>query len=73
MRSGVRLFLSIFLLLLLCGSTAFAQGAKVSPENPAESERDRPQERANWFMRGRMVDGKPGAEQPSSRLRPEAE
>ena len=44
-------------------STAFAQGAKVSSENPAESERDRPQERANWFMRGRMVDGKPGAEQ----------
>ncbi|MGB9107032.1 MAG: hypothetical protein WCC59_19910 [Terriglobales bacterium] len=35
----------------------------MSTENPAESERDRPQERANWFMRGRMVDGKPGAEQ----------
>ncbi|MBZ5511372.1 MAG: hypothetical protein LAN70_09410 [Acidobacteriia bacterium] len=35
----------------------------MSTENPAESERDRPQERAKWFMRGRMVDGKPGAEQ----------
>jgi large repetitive protein len=62
MRSGTRLFLSLLLSLLFC-STAFAQGAKVSTENPAESQRDRPQERANWFMRGRMVDGKPGAEQ----------
>ncbi|HEX9119663.1 MAG TPA: hypothetical protein VF840_03910, partial [Terriglobales bacterium] len=48
---------------MLSCSTAFAQGAKVSTGNPAESERDRPQERAKWFMRGRMVDGKPGAEQ----------
>ncbi len=63
MRSVVRSFLSFFIVLLLLCSTAFAQGAKVSTENPAESERDRPQERAKWFMRGRMVDGKPGAEQ----------
>ncbi len=63
MRSVVRSFLSFPIVLLLLCSTAFAQGAKVSTENPAESERDRPQERANWFMRGRMVDGKPGAEQ----------
>lgn len=63
MKSGVGPFLTFFLLLLLGCSTAFAQGAKVSTENPAESERDRPQERAKWFMRGRMVDGKPGAEQ----------
>ncbi|MBZ5570071.1 MAG: hypothetical protein LAN64_19785 [Acidobacteriia bacterium] len=42
---------------------AFAQGAKISAENSAESERDRPQERARWFLRGRMVNGKPGAEQ----------
>jgi hypothetical protein len=63
MKSGVGPFPSFFFLLLLGCSTAFAQGAKVSTENPSESERDRPQERANWFMRGRMVDGKPGAEQ----------
>ncbi|MBZ5627811.1 MAG: hypothetical protein LAO06_03000 [Acidobacteriia bacterium] len=42
---------------------AFAQGAKISAENPAENENDRPQERAKWFLRGRMVNGKPGAEQ----------
>jgi hypothetical protein len=62
MKPGVGPFLSFFILLLLGCSTAFAQGAKVSSENPAENERDRPQERAKWFMRGRMVDGKPGAE-----------
>ena len=66
MRTGFRLFLSflfLFLLFLLLGSMAFAQGAKLSPENPAENERDRPQERARWFLRGRTVDGKPGAQQ----------
>src|SRR5207248_1392754 len=61
MRTGVRLFLSFLFLLL--SSMALAQGAKLSPENPAQSERDRPRERARWFLRGRMVDGKPGAQQ----------
>ncbi len=42
---------------------ALAQGAKVSPDNPAETERDRPQERARWFMRGRTLDGRPAAAQ----------
>jgi hypothetical protein len=62
MRSGVRLSLSFFFILLFCSMT-LAQGAKVSPDNPAQSQRDRPEERARWFLRGRTVDGRPAAEQ----------
>jgi hypothetical protein len=62
MRSGVRLSLSSFFILFSC-SMVFAQGAKISPQNPAESQRDRPQERARWFLRGRTFNGRPASEQ----------
>ncbi len=62
MRPSFRSFFALVFSLLLA-SLAVGQGAKLSSEAPTESERDRPQERARWFLRGRVVDGKPGAEQ----------
>ncbi|HET7184250.1 MAG TPA: hypothetical protein VFI82_06165 [Terriglobales bacterium] len=62
MRFAARLSLPFFV-LIFSTSFALAQGAKISADNPSESQRDRPRERARWFMRGRTVDGKPGAEQ----------
>jgi hypothetical protein len=62
MRFAVRPSLTFFV-LIFSTSFALAQGAKISADNPSESQRDRPRERARWFMRGRTVEGKPGAEQ----------
>ncbi len=54
----------IGLLLLLSGSVAQAQGAKKTvPETPiADVDADHVQERAEWFLRGRVVPGKSSAE-----------
>src|ERR1051325_5071482 len=59
--SGIRLSLCAILLLAIGTGLAFAQGQKVTRENreATEGERDNPQERARWFLRGRTVDGRP--------------
>ena len=53
------------LLLLPVSIPAFGQGAKIPPSGAPlrENERDNPQERARWFLRGRTVNGTPGAAQ----------
>ncbi|HEY5161673.1 MAG TPA: hypothetical protein VII81_01560, partial [Terriglobales bacterium] len=62
--SGIRLFLCASLLLIMGTGVASAQGQKITRENreASESERDNPRERAQWFMRGRTVNGKPAPE-----------
>jgi hypothetical protein len=62
--SGIRLFLCASLLLIMGAGVASAQGQKITRENreASESERDNPRERAQWFMRGRTVNGKPAPE-----------
>jgi hypothetical protein len=63
-NSGIRLFLCASLLLIMGTGVASAQGQKITRENreASESERDNPRERAQWFMRGRTVNGKPAPE-----------
>lgn len=58
-----------FLLAVLLFSTlvfARAQGAKIKPQSPAtraaDADADHEQERSEWFLRGRVVPGKPSAE-----------
>src|ERR1700693_2586564 len=62
-RYEVRLFLLVLSTLLLA-SVAQAQGAKrTAPETPiADADADHVQERADWFLRGRVVPGKSSAE-----------
>ena len=49
--------------VLIAWSMAWGQGAKVpAGDRPqSEGERDHPQERARWFLRGRTVNGRPAA------------
>lgn len=60
-RRGLTLFVCSTLLLCFTSASAFAQGQKITRDNRAATadERDNPQERARWFMRGRTVNGKP--------------
>lgn len=60
----IRVVLCAALLLVIATGMAAAQGQKVTRENrtPSESERDNPRERAQWFLRGRTVNGKPAPE-----------
>jgi hypothetical protein len=60
-RCGVRVLFCATLLLAMVSGSAFAQGAKVTPDNREGSNEnaDNPQARAQWFLRGRTVNGKP--------------
>ncbi len=62
-RSALRASLIAFLPFFLF-SLALAQGAKVTaPATPiADADDDHEQERAEWFMRGRVIPGKSAAE-----------
>lgn len=60
-RRGVTLFACTTLLFSLATVSALAQGQKIARDNreATANERDNPQERARWFLRGRTVNGKP--------------
>ena len=64
MISAARLLLCASLLTAFGSGLAFAQGTKVTRDTREanDSERDQPQERAKWFMRGRTVNGRPAPE-----------
>lgn len=60
-RFGLRVFFAAALLLSVASGTALAQGQKITPDNrPATAEeKDNPQARSDWFLRGRTYNGKP--------------
>jgi len=58
---GIRL-VALFFALVICCFPALAQGTKIRSESGiAETDRDQPRQREQWFMHGRLIPGESAA------------
>jgi large repetitive protein len=58
---GIRLVVFSFFLVIWC-FPALGQGTKIRPESEvAETDRDQPRQREQWFMHGRLIPGESAA------------
>ena len=58
---GIRL-VALFFALVICCFPALGQGTKIRPESGiAETDRDQPRQREQWFMHGRLIPGESAA------------